>query len=225
MSGPPETFMLEAGAVAAAYALADGKTVIARWDTPDEAWATREDVPRCGTVYVVKGPRPTDDDEGDPRAYDTPEQAINDLAQRRAPAPKPAHLCPKCDRKRRDCTCYGIFGDLPKREDVIPLPSEPEPFHGRVTNCHLCRDCPCALDPEPDELTVDDVLGVLGIVLSDDTWQLPGGGWVGRLDGAEGGFALWYPNGDTSPGCAGFGQDVGTLAAMVQSAKRRGLLG
>lgn len=55
-----------------------------------EAWAYR-DSNRLGTFYVVRGPRPTDDDEGDPRAHATPERAIEDLLDRRA-APEPDEL-------------------------------------------------------------------------------------------------------------------------------------
>lgn len=40
----------------AAVELGCGAIVTSRPGTADEAWAWREEVPRCGTVYVVKGP-------------------------------------------------------------------------------------------------------------------------------------------------------------------------
>lgn len=112
-------------------------------------------------------------------------------------------------------TFVPIVGRPPKHEDVIALPSGPEPFHGRVSNCHLCRDCPCALDPEPDELTVDDVLAFVERVIDDDEVMFSGG-WTIGADHARG-FAI----------CDGDGEVVftGSPRAVLTEAKRRGMLG
>lgn len=68
--------------LAACNALVRGEVVV---DGECSAW--REDVPRCGTVYLVREPGWTET-----IARDTPEKAIEDLLDRRAPAPKPDEL-------------------------------------------------------------------------------------------------------------------------------------
>lgn len=143
-----------------------------------------------------------------------------------------SHLCPRCDRKRRDCTCYGIFGDLPKREGVIPqregvipLPSEPCDCAdvGRPVCWHGVENAPAGwLDarsktfaeaPKPDELTVDDVLAYLARVIGTSESQ--------RLfDLTETSPGRWFitDRGDYSAAS-------GTLRGCLEWAKRRGLLG
>lgn len=71
----------------AAVELLTGAVVVSGQGTPEETYAWREDVPRCGTVYLV---RKTDGHET--VAWDAPEKAIVDLVRRAAEAPKPDEL-------------------------------------------------------------------------------------------------------------------------------------
>lgn len=184
---------------AACDALVRGELVV-----DGEAHAWREDVPRCGTAYLVREPGWTET-----VARDTPEKAIEDLLDARAPAPKPNELAEalRLERER----VWRLFAILFQgRGDV---------WRGSEFSRALWEGDaePRKVEPEADELTVDEVLEVLAHVLRDVTRDV----WLS----SDVAFGNWHLGRDRFRIRGKGGPLEGTIREVLVEAKRRGLLG
>lgn len=107
-----------------------------------------------------------------------------------------------CEHYWGDCAC-------PVNERAKPAAG---PLRWACPGCGGAHECPA--DPKPDELTVDDVLGVLRVAIAQHDVSLEGC----TLALGTTGSVLVYTDG---PGHA----FEGTVAEAMAFAKRRGLLG
>lgn len=194
--------------VKAAVEMVTGALVTARSGTPDEAWAWREEVPRCGTVYMVKGPLVNGEATQETRAHDTPGKAIEDLAERRAP--KPAHLCPTCSHKWRDCACHKP-GELTV-DDVLGVraqasrPARREAEQGAAAEAHSEAE---------DRAVTAERKAILAHLQIAPLYL-----WHGyRIEARGETFVLWHFDGEAST-CV----DQGPIGDLLIAAREKGAL-